>query len=192
MLIVPYYKLNNEQNEGVLGMDLGMNVSMNDELLLSDTLKEMQKKTRIKRRLYSDRIEDLNVDNIQRVEYELSTMFKMNLSGKVYHYVGDIVSPTLFTILNKFTKYGYVYITKPFTSNVFDDTLFIVTLPCRLIRQNFNMITYIDFVYSVYGLNSYFLTLLERTDDSLLSNYRTLLDNMDAERLSKSPQSYFI
>lgn len=177
MLIIPYYKLDNDENEGIL--------TMNDELLFSDTLfdpiREIQKRTSIKRRLYSDRIENLNIDNIQRAEYELSAMFKMDLRGKSYHYVGDITSRTLFMILNKFTKYGYVYITKPFTSNVFDDSLFIVTLPCRLIGQNFNMNSYIDFIYSIYGLNSYFLSLLERTDSDMLSRYRTMLDKIDIE-----------
>lgn len=181
MLVIPYYKLDSEQNEGIL--------TMNDELLLSDTLlepiREMQKQTRVKRRLYGDRIEDLDFDNIQRVEYELSHMFKMDLRKKTYHYVGDITSRTLFIILNKFTKYGYVYITKPFTSNVFDDTLFIVTLPCRLIRENFNVMSYIDFLYSVYGLNSYFLNLIEKSDGEILSCYRTMIDKVNEEPINR-------
>ena len=86
-------------------------------------LKELQHKLRVKRRLFEDRIEDLAPNCVRRAEIELSQMFKTNVMDKSYHYVGDITSKVLFMILDKFSKYGYVYITKPFSTNVFDLSL---------------------------------------------------------------------
>lgn len=146
-------------------------------------LKELQHKLRVKRRLFEDRIEDLAPNCVRRAEIELSQMFKTNVMDKSYHYVGDITSKVLFMILDKFSKYGYVYITKPFSTNVFDDSLYIITLPYRLIPQNFNIASYIDFVYSVYAMNSYFLKLIEQSDYSTLSNYRLLIDNIEANKM---------